>query len=240
MKRIILGDTHGRSFWKLILNTQEWDEAVFIGDYFDSRGTFTGIEELHNFNEICEYKSKSTKPIIMLIGNHDECYINGFAAITGYQHNVASDIAYALRSNSGKLQMAYYADSMLFTHAGVGETWLKKHFQEERDVATYHPDIAARINALWKTDPKAFTFDGWDSSGDSIGQTPIWIRPSSLIRDSKNIKAAGITQIVGHTNMKRMNIQLFKEQKYFFIDTLGTSGEYLIVENGEFRTEKVN
>ena len=36
MKTLVLGDTHGRSFWKLAINIENPDRVIFIGDYFDS------------------------------------------------------------------------------------------------------------------------------------------------------------------------------------------------------------
>lgn len=60
------------------------------------------------------------------------------------------------------------------------------------------------------------------------------------MRDSKNIKKSGIVQIVGHTNQNQIDIKgKATGGKYYFIDTLGTSGEYLIIEDGQFKVGKV-
>ena len=70
MKTVIIGDTHGRSIWKLIVNQeQDADRIIFIGDYFDSF-EISGVEQIQNFKEIIEYKKTSGKEVIMLIGNH--------------------------------------------------------------------------------------------------------------------------------------------------------------------------
>ena len=76
MKQIALGDTHGRKDWKRILD-QDFDRAIFIGDYFDTHEDTAPVEQLHNFLEICEYKRKSDRHIILLIGNHDHHYWPG-------------------------------------------------------------------------------------------------------------------------------------------------------------------
>lgn len=71
MKTIAIGDCHGRSFWKLITQIEkDADEIVFLGDYFDSRDGFTGVEQIHNFKEILEYKESTEKKVTLLIGNH--------------------------------------------------------------------------------------------------------------------------------------------------------------------------
>ena len=36
MKTIVIGDTHGRSNWKLAIHQDKPDRVIFIGDYFDS------------------------------------------------------------------------------------------------------------------------------------------------------------------------------------------------------------
>ncbi len=47
--------------------------------------------------------------------------------------------------------------------------------------------------------------------------------PESLYKDALN----GFTQVVGHTVQKRISFQF----GVWLIDTLGTSGEYLMIEN---------
>ena len=51
MKTIVLGDTHGRSQWKLIVNMEKADQVIFIGDYFDSYD-LTAADQMYNFKEI--------------------------------------------------------------------------------------------------------------------------------------------------------------------------------------------
>ena len=52
MKTVVIGDVHGRSLWKLIVNQeQDADRIIFIGDYFDSFD-IKGEEQLNNFLDI--------------------------------------------------------------------------------------------------------------------------------------------------------------------------------------------
>jgi predicted phosphodiesterase len=70
MKTIILGDTHGTTFWKLISQLEkDADRFIFIGDYFDSF-EIKGLDQINNFLDIIEYKKTSDKEIVLLIGNH--------------------------------------------------------------------------------------------------------------------------------------------------------------------------
>lgn len=238
MKIIFIGDIHGRASWKDILSTQEWDKAVFIGDYFDSF-EFNAIEQLKNFDEICLMKrslqAAEGKEVIMLIGNHDHHYFRaiGDAGTSGYQARAAKNIEFALEDNKDLLQMAFMFDNILCTHAGVGEAWLESQGWKGENIADF-------INDIWKHRPGNFTFHGRDPYGDDMGQTPIWIRPKSLMRDSQALKRVGIIQVVGHTGMKSIDIEgKSTGGKYFFIDTLGKSGEYLIYEDEKFKIGKI-
>ena len=58
MKTLFLGDTHGRSVWKKIVEKENPDRVIFIGDYFDSFD-IPGIEQIHNFKEIVDLYRKS-------------------------------------------------------------------------------------------------------------------------------------------------------------------------------------
>jgi len=241
MKTIFLGDTHGRSFWKLILSSQEWDRVVFIGDYFDIRDGISAVEQIHNFKEIVQFKKDNpNKEVILLLGNHDMYIYSEMQQhqISGYQSGAASNIQQVLQENKEHLQMAFSFDNILCTHAGVGMKWLEDNgfvYEGKFDGET----IAMYVNEVWKYKPLQFKFNGWDQTGDNIGQTPIWIRPASLMRDAKELNKNGIIQIVGHTTMQKMDLENYVKIGYFFIDTLGTSGEYLIYEDGVFTLKSV-
>lgn len=239
-KIVAFGDLHGRSVFKLII-AQNPDADVFIcmGDEFDSF-EFNCLEQMVNFQELMEYKEKMGDKLICLIGNHTLHYFPeiGDSGTSGYQKGgAATSISHLINENRDYLQMAYAIDNILFTHAGVGESWMQ--WIVDNKVMTNLPnysagEIADWVNDLWKYKPRTFNFNGRESSGDDLGQTPVWIRPRSLMKDSQKMKKAGIIQVVGHTQMNQIDIKgKATGGKYFFIDTLGTSGEYLI-KDGKF------
>lgn len=228
MKTIILGDTHGRSFWKLIVQKEKPNRVIFVGDYFDSFD-IPAVEQMHNFKEIIQYKlDNSDVEVILLIGNHDHHYFPevGYSGTSNYQAGAAPAINMLLDENREHMQMAYQFDNFLITHAGVGLTFLKENGWKAPQ------SIVEFLNDLWKHKPKAFEFNGWDPYGDNIGQTPIWIRPKSLMADGQKLKKDYI-QVVGHTGMPRIDREgKATGGRYYFIDTLGRSREYMIVEDG--------
>jgi hypothetical protein len=244
MKTVIIGDLHGSSVWKLIVHLEKPDKIVMVGDYFDSF-EISGLEQIHNFKEIIKYKEDNPQvEVVMLIGNHDHHYFPevGYTGTSGYQSRIAPSINQVVDENRHHLQMAYSFDKYLFTHAGVSPVFMDEAFGEN---GWSKETIVEDLNELFKHKPKAFDFNGLEPTGDNACQTPIWIRPRSLIgvnkRHSKGLKNNYI-QIVGHTQMKRLSVELSKQLtggKYYFIDTMETTGEYLVHQDNKLKVNSV-
>lgn len=235
MKIVVLGDTHGRDLWKAIVEKENPDKTVFIGDYFDSYDIEAPVQ-INNFLDICEYK-RQNPDTVLLIGNHDYHYLMGENGTSGYQRNAAHMISHAIKGNKELLQMAYQMKvdgidlPILFTHAGVSSIWLEMNYGRwEEDYAT----IAEVVNELWKHKPDSFLFNGVDPYGNDTYQTPVWIRPAGLMKANGTFKK-DIIQIVGHTRMKKIDIEgKATGGFYYFIDTIGER-QYLIIEDGQFK-----
>jgi len=95
--------------------------------------------------------------------------------------------------------------------------------------------VAVELNELFRYKPHAFEFTGWDPYGNDKNQTPIWIRPTALLKSNKKseLKKQYI-QIFGHTEIDRIDLKAVQKaygNKYYCIDCLGTSGEYLVIED---------
>jgi predicted phosphodiesterase len=236
-KTIILGDTHGRNIWKEIVFQEKADRVIFIGDYFDSFD-IGPAEQMHNFQEIIDFKEKGECEVILLIGNHDFHYYPGGETYSGYKAGAAPAIRQMLQENDHHMQMCYQLDNILFTHAGIGHDWLVYQNQYEpftdQDTVT---NIADFVNAIWKYQPNRFMFYGIDPYGDSKTQTPIWIRPQSLIAGNRGtFLKTDYIQVVGHTHVAKIDIEgKSTGGRYYFIDTFDTSGQFLVYENKEFR-----
>ena len=239
MKIITLGDIHGRENWKKITYNEDFDKIVFIGDYFDSFN-ISGVDQINNFLDIIQYKKNNIDKVILLIGNHDYHYFSsiGNRGISGYQPVMAPSISFIIEENKNYLQMAYGYKNLLFTHAGVTESFMNSVFGK---AGWSYDNIVGDLNDLWKYKPLSFNFNGIDPYGDDIYQSPIWIRPRSLMKDSKDLKKKYI-QIVGHTEQNSIDIEgKSTNGKYYFIDTLHNKvGEYLIYNNNSFSIGKVN
>lgn len=243
-KTLILGDTHGRSTWKLAIHQDKPDRVIFIGDYFDSFN-IPGIDQIHNFKEIIHYKESNPQvEVILLIGNHDHHYFPeiGYTGTSGYQNKIAPSINQVIDENRHHLQMAYGFEDFLFTHAGVSPVFMDQVFGED---SWSKESIIVDLNELFRYKPKAFEFNGFDGSGDNTTQTPIWIRPRSLMAVNKNHKKGlkkDYIQIVGHTQMHKLDLtgsDKFTGGRYYFIDTMDTTGEYLVWQDNKFTVNSV-
>lgn len=224
-KIIVLGDIHGRTIWKQIVEKeQDADKIVFIGDYFDTKEDINNIQQLSNFKEIIEYKKQNSDKVVLLTGNHDFHYLpTSQQTYSGYQHWAKWDFGEVLSQavKNEDIQMCFKHGEYLMTHAGITKTWTTANNIDLNN-------IDESINDLFKYQPNQFEFTmgKWrDQYGDDITQTPIWVRPTSLRRDGLD----NYIQIVGHTMQD--NIQINKN--IILIDTLGTSQEYLEINNNQ-------
>jgi UDP-2,3-diacylglucosamine pyrophosphatase LpxH len=235
MKTVILGDTHGRDYWKGIVASESPDRVIFIGDYFDSFDN-TAVEQMHNFKEIIDWKQSGQSEVIMLIGNHDYHYMRGVSQYySGYQSGARPAIEQLLYDNKQHMQMAYGVNGFLFSHAGVSMDWLKIHgYDNESNLVDW-------INDMWKYKPNVFGFAGRDPYGDSKISSPIWIRPYSLQQANRDTLRDQFIQVVGHTTQGKIDTEgKSTGGRYYYIDTLGTSGQYMVLEqistdNGEIK-----
>lgn len=227
MKTIVLGDTHGTTFWKEAVNTENPDRIIFIGDYFDSFDVKTE-DQINNFLDIVEFKKNSGKEVIMLIGNHDIHYYLGDTGTSGYQRIGCFQIRPVFEQNINHLQMAYQMGEFLFSHAGVSSEFMDECFADGWKVET----IADQLNELFKYQPKKFEFNGLDPHGDDTWQTPIWIRPKSLMRANRDTLRKKVIQVVGHTQVKKLDLigcEKMAGGRYYLIDCMQTTKEYLII-----------
>lgn len=223
MRIIALGDTHGRPTWKQILAKETYDRVIFIGDYFDAKEDFSPADQKQNFREILDMKRENPDKVVLLFGNHDYHYLPKCKSVClGYQFLHRIDYMNLLEEalDQDWLQICFVYDTFLFVHAGVTRTWARNN-----GIDIIQP--MESINSLFRKSQDAFRFTPGvmeDSYGDEICQSPIWVRPDSLMADP----IPNFSQVVGHTQIKKVQ----RSGSVYFIDTLGTSNEYFVLDNG--------
>jgi len=220
-KILVLGDIHGLTSWKGIVQAEEWDVCVFLGDYFDS-WDHTAEEQIENFRDIWAFKMATEfededRKVILLMGNHDLHYLIPSEEYSGYNRIHMKEIQDALLKAKSEMQAAYELDGYLFTHAGVTKTWA-------RDNGIDTDNIVEGINAL---NLEKFKFSQVDTSGygQHVSQGPMWVRPESLEKDAVDI----YIQVVGHTKQKEVeNIG-----KFIVLNDVLWNNQYVVIESGK-------
>lgn len=247
MKTLVLGDIHGRTIWKDIIEKENPDRVIFLGDYVSTHGLETAKQQLDNLEGILQYKEEHPNDTILMRGNHDTQHLGYYwAECSGWNGEVWSKMSQPeFKERFLKLTQWIYIDDELktiFSHAGVSERWLKDAEKQiireggaQYDDGTIDQEVLLElINSL---DPsELFGFRpcyGMDMCGTSPTQPPVWIRPETLC----TCNVVGYDQVVGHTPQRKISkmVQATKgKQTIWLCDSLGF-GNYLIIEDGEFK-----
>jgi hypothetical protein len=218
MMRLAIGDVHGRDFWKHYID-EDFSEFYFAGDYFDSYD-LPFVRQLRNFRELCE-RARRDRRLKLCLGNHDYHYLGQVSGqrYSGYQDTHAFEIYQILEKNIDLLNIVYVTeDHYLISHAGVS-AWFMKRIKQ----AGY--TRIEDINTAFAKDRTILHFNGHNCFGDDITQSPIWIRPGSLIKQP----VAGFHQIVGHTpvrSIKTVSLPDRQNTAITCIDTGDTESVY--------------
>ena len=228
-KILVLGDTHGRPFWKEIIEKENPDKIIFLGDYVSTHEGISAEQQLSNLEEILTYKENNPDKVILLRGNHDTQHLGYYwAECSGWDGTVWGVMSQSeFKERFLKLTQWVYIDEELetiFSHAGVSDVWMKNS-----EIDSVHD-----INSLEPSELFGFTPNYYgDCYGDSETQPPLWIRPQALCKC--NVK--GWDQVVGHTPVRTI-INVGKsakgKQNIWLCDALGVK-QYLVIDNNEFQ-----
>ena len=231
MITIILGDTHGRTCWKEIIQKQSYDRIIFLGDYVSTHEkNMTEEDQINNLEEILKFKEANPDKVVLLRGNHDcqHLFDEDWAKCTGLFSNV-SQYMHEIKERFLEDTQWIFVDenNVIYSHAGVSQTWMDNSgFMNLEEVNMARPD-------------ERFGFipdSPWDCYGDSVTQPPTWIRPQSLVKC--NIK--GYDQVVGHTPftiIANVNKSTKGHQTIWFCDTLPK--QYLLNIDGNFKVRSL-
>lgn len=138
MRVLIIPDVHGTKNWEKVkeIPKENYDYAVFLGDYFDSstydrnirmcRSNNKWPEQGENVINIINWVREDPEHRKMLIGNHDFSYISaghGGANVSGHQNEHKHKIRGIILSNYDVFDLAFECDGWVFSHAGFTYTW---------------------------------------------------------------------------------------------------------------------
>lgn len=249
MKTVIIADIHGRSLWKQIVKQEnDADRFIFLGDYLDSFD-IPGVEQLHNFKEIIEFKETSNKDVVLLIGNHDYHYFPEIdeSSTSGFQYRMAPSYRQVIDENRHHLQVAYRMDEFVFTHAGLSSEWL-----DDIIPSWTIENMVDKVNEMFVNQPGNLCYRSykiidsekgqWIGSrgyGDETYQGPMWIRPRALMAANRDTLRKEVIQVVGHTYQSEIDKKgKSTGGRYYFVDVQETSQEYMIITDNKISFNK--
>lgn len=229
MSTLVLGDIHGRKIWdQIVKENSNVDHIVFLGDYVSTHENIYAEQQLSNLEDILDFKTENPDKVILLRGNHDIQHCNYYwAECSGYDRTVGK--LFPKEKFLELTQWIYIQDNILFSHAGVSQVWL--------DWSGFTLD---NINEQPPSEKFAFNGGPWDMYGNSETQPPTWIRPDPLYKCA----VKDYIHVVGHTpvnkdifNVKDINKEV--ETDIWLCDALDL-GQYLLIENDEFKICKIS
>lgn len=232
MKIVVIGDIHGHSTWKDIVIKQDFDKIIFLGDYFDCFAKISPAAQVKNFNDIVDYRSfclENNKECILCLGNHDYSYASN-SSCSGYNYAIQALLGkdiFNLYQN--KVLVPFHVEgNIVFSHAGISNVWISDILRIDLSL-----DLDGDLSQLDHENMFKLldfnTYTGYNEYGDTPSQSPIWIRPKSLLDN----KIEGYTQVVGHTPNNAIKV----DKDIWFCDTLPS--EYLTIIDGVFTINKL-
>lgn len=239
MKSLVIGDIHGKTIWKDIIDKENPDKVIFLGDYVSTHEDESAEQQITNLDSILEYKINNPDIVILLRGNHCMQHLGySWAECSGWNQKVYEMMKLRKDDYLNLTQWVYIDDNLktIFSHAGVSIMWMEQ-------IAKI--DSIYKINELSPSEIFGFTpCKMSDYYGISPTQPPTWIRPQTLIE----YMPEGWTQVIGHTPVIRLcNVGEWMRngpEKHncpdlWCCDTLDIK-EYLIIEDGVFIPKKLN
>lgn len=233
MKIVVFGDIHGRPFWRDIIEKENPDKVIFLGDYVSTHEDYTGDQQFSNLVDILDEKEVWGDNMILLRGNHDLQHLGySWAECSGLYKSVSYYMA-TLDFKPEFLAKTKWihieeinGENYIFSHAGISRTWLEySNIKEVDNINNCDPDERFGFS------PSRFS----DYSGESPTQPCTWIRPQTLIE----VAVPGYNQVVGHTPIKKITkFKMENNKDLWLCDNLGEK-EYLVIEDGEFKTNKL-
>lgn len=247
MKTLVLGDIHGRDIWKPIIEKEQPDKVIFLGDYVSTHDGISSEQQISNLKDILSYKEENPDTVILLRGNHDTQHLGySWAECSGYFPKVA----YWMLEPENKerflkdTQWIHIDEDLrvIFSHAGVSSVWIEQSIEPYlvKKIGSQYDDgtidmesILDLINSIQPCEFFGFTPEySFDMYGTSKTQPPTWIRPEVLCQ----CNVVGYDQVVGHTPQNQVHkmVESTKgKQTIWLCDSLGKAN-YLVIEDGEF------
>ena len=209
MRVLIISDIHNETanadHW---LKTQQFDRAIFLGDYFDNQEDNATDASL---TALWLRRCMDSTSDIFLLGNHDAAYMfpdHPQLYCPGFTRAKVRVIHEILRPEHwARFQLAHFEQGWLISHAGFHPTWIE---QPTVSRILTRCEKAMSLERRGKVDPiLAF---GEVRGGLQRFGGPLWMDWGSFQ------PIPGINQIVGHTADDNVRQCCTSESKNYCLD----------------------
>ncbi|CRF33803.1 phosphoesterase [Brachyspira suanatina] len=228
MKTAVIGDLHGKSCWKKLIEGRfdKFDKIVFMGDYSDdSWVTFTDEEIVNNLKDVIEFKKNHDDKIILLIGNHDFQYIVGYPTASRYRKSYAKEMHEIFNDNANLFNPIYIENNYIFTHAGITNGWIE-YIKQKYDLKDINIDnIEDVVNAVYNNDKDDCNIASFRRGGMSKFAGILWSDSMDLSDDAW----IGYNQVVGHNRVKPGSVIKKDSYTIYMADHFDTEQDKLLV-----------
>lgn len=245
MKILVCGDIHAKLhiIKKITKIVDNYDKIVFLGDYVDDWNASPELN-LSALKALVELKKRNKHKIVLLLGNHDLSEWHGDVfKCSGYDLYASALLRPVFDKYKDYFQLAYATNNFLFTHAGVTNSWLKRHFLSSFKSLESATGISKMLNRQLSEWSKDFR-DALSSAGFSRGgcgaPSPVWADKSELIRNPLPY----INQVAGHTPVKTVTKHSFSNgdgtrNVLYFCDTHSTYRDGSNIGDNTFFVKKL-
>jgi hypothetical protein len=217
MKHIIIGDLHGKDYWKEI-DINAYDKMIFLGDYVD-HWNLPDFAIYQNLADVIALKKKNPDKVELLLGNHDVQYLHypNFLC-SGFRSSMQRSLTHLFSSTSELFKIAYQIGNHLFTHAGVTNSWFRDFIKLPllQQIKEGEDTVAALLNKIEQTAQRRLLHRAGTARGGYGCGGPTWADRKELTADMLD----GYHQVVGHTVVSRVEVVRGNDKSATFIDVL--------------------
>lgn len=236
-KRILIVSDPHQNMGKLrhILKAEDYDQAVVLGDWFDS----FYYDKVKDVKDTCEtIKEYIVKPdFITLLGNHDAHYLydNRYCMSSGFNGTksklIRSQFGSDFNSIRQKFEWYTWVDKWLCSHAGIHRYHFPPNQKLSKKALTIWLDDQANFarNNLFMGAKHWFYVAGKGRGGPNMYGGIIWLDFNCEFEAIPEVE-----QIVGHTQGHKVVSKFLPDNPSTPHDICIDSelNEYLIIDNG--------
>jgi hypothetical protein len=232
MNIIAIGDIHGKTVWRKIVDKTSADVIVFVGDFVIIKQWLFNSELRLNLEEIIHFKKANFKRVRLLVGNHDVPYVYGDVTMSKL---VSPRMGKLYRDNFDCFDVAFQHNQYLFTHAGISKGWFTRH--ENLLESCAENTLASKLNAIHRSKNYPVLHErGWQRGGQFAFGGITYADKSETECNGLD----GFVQIVGHTKVSHPVSSNFKGGSVIYIDCLNTITSYLSIDERHLQVKNVN